>query len=167
MAMLERQFNKLMKKVDQRPKSNGRFNNNKQSSFQKKTNEDERGVRCHECEGFGHIRTECPTFLKRQKKSLVVSWSDTDSEEEESAKFVNALTGVCVSDSESCDEEVTYEELAATYKDLHNRSIEVCKALDKQKKINGKLQAERNDLLTNILIISTLRLKIRVVKFVS
>ncbi|PNX67012.1 gag-protease polyprotein, partial [Trifolium pratense] len=122
---------KLMKKMDQRPKSNGRFNNNKQASFHKKINEDERGVKCHECEGYGHIRTECATFLRKQNKSLVVSWSDTYSEEEESAKFVNALTGVCISDSESCDDEVTYEELATTYKDLHSRSIEVCKALEK------------------------------------
>ncbi|MCI64208.1 gag-protease polyprotein, partial [Trifolium medium] len=50
---------------------------------------------CHECEGYGHIRTECATYLKKQKKSLVVSWSDEESEgevENESAKHITALT---------------------------------------------------------------------------
>ncbi|KAA0065471.1 uncharacterized protein E5676_scaffold76G00150 [Cucumis melo var. makuwa] len=23
-----------------------------------------KGIRCHECEEFGHIQTECPTYLK-------------------------------------------------------------------------------------------------------
>ena len=42
-----------------------------------------KGVQCHECEGYGHIRIECSTLLKRQKKSLVVSWfNDDDSEVE-------------------------------------------------------------------------------------
>ncbi|MCH94417.1 gag-protease polyprotein, partial [Trifolium medium] len=108
---------------------------------------------CHECEGYGHIKAECPTFLKRQKKSLAVSWSDEDDSEEEteneSAKLVNALTGVCESDAESCDE-ASYKELVVTYKDLFNRSNEVCKTLEKQKKINCQLQAEKNDYLAKI-----------------
>ncbi|PNX54543.1 gag-protease polyprotein [Trifolium pratense] len=97
-AMLGRQFNKLVKRMDKRPKSNVQSNINKQPFFHKKTYGDERtnskGVQCRECEGYGHIRTECATFLKKQKKSLVASWSDTDDSEEEmeSAKLVNALT---------------------------------------------------------------------------
>ncbi|MCI63824.1 hypothetical protein A2U01_0085081, partial [Trifolium medium] len=41
-------------------------------------------------------------------------------------------------------------ELATTYKDLFSRSTEVCKALEKQKKLNGQLQAERYDHLAKI-----------------
>ncbi|MCI48534.1 gag-protease polyprotein, partial [Trifolium medium] len=54
-----------------------------------------KGVQCHECEGYGHIRAECATYLKKQKKSLVVSWYDEDDSEgeleNESAKHVTAL----------------------------------------------------------------------------
>jgi uncharacterized protein YjhX (UPF0386 family) len=66
------------------------------------------GVQCHKCEGYGHIRTECATFLKRQKKSLVVSWSDGDDSEvqveNESAKHVTTLTGKVMSGTESYHE---------------------------------------------------------------
>ena len=57
-------------------------------------------VQCFECEGFGHIKTECPTFLKKQK-GLSVLWSDGESDsdlEEESAKLVTALSGLCKTD---------------------------------------------------------------------
>jgi len=90
-----------------------------------------KGVQCHECEGYGHIKTECATYLKKQKKSLVVSWSDEDNLEEEVeneyAKNVTALTGVNMSDVESGDEELTYEELVISYKELYTKSEDICK----------------------------------------
>ena len=55
-------------------------------------------VQCFECEGFGHVKTECPTYLKRQQKGLSVLWSKGESDsdlEEESAKLVTTLTGIC------------------------------------------------------------------------
>ena len=42
-----------------------------------------KGIQCHECDGYGHIRTECSIFLKKQKESLAVSWSDGYELEEE------------------------------------------------------------------------------------
>ncbi|MCI63375.1 gag-protease polyprotein, partial [Trifolium medium] len=86
---------------------------------QKKTKTDEKpnqgkGVQCHECEGYGHIRTECATYLKKQKKGSTVTWSDEDESEEEVeyevANSITSLTGICMSDVESCDEEVAYDE---------------------------------------------------------
>ncbi|XP_057432497.1 uncharacterized protein LOC130725270 [Lotus japonicus] len=41
-----------------------------------------KGIQCHECEGFGHIKAECPTYMKKQSKGMVATWSDDDSEEE-------------------------------------------------------------------------------------
>jgi hypothetical protein len=75
-AMLGRQFNKLQRRVDRRPRRNVR---NIQTDISKlgntstKTKTDDKstqnkGVQCHECEGFRHIRTECGIYLKRQKK---------------------------------------------------------------------------------------------------
>jgi len=65
-------------------------------------NNQSKGAQCYECEGHGHIKTECVTYLKKQKKSLVVSWSDEDKSEgeveNEYTKDVTALTGVYLSD---------------------------------------------------------------------
>ncbi|CAJ2662359.1 unnamed protein product [Trifolium pratense] len=161
MVLLGRQFNRIMKRMDKKSKFNVpsiKLDINKQTNDQRRAKSDEKtsqseGVQCHECEGYRHIKAECPTFLKRQKKSLAITWSDEDDSEEEtksgSAKHVNALTGVCESDAESCDE-TSYEELLATYKDLFIRSNEFCKALEKQKKANCQLQAEKNDHLSKI-----------------
>ncbi|KAK2459144.1 putative mitochondrial protein [Trifolium repens] len=155
-AMLGRQFNKVLKRVDRRNRQNGqgiRFDINKQQNSLKKTNPEEKsnqskGVQCHECEGYGHIRSECGTYQKRQKKGLTVSWSDEDTDEEnESARHATALTGTCVEveDWESDeDEDVSYEELASTYKELVTRYEEMCRILEKQKKTINKLQAEVN-----------------------
>ena len=77
---------------------------------------------------------------------MTVTWSDYDSEsnsEEESAKLVTALTSVCTSESDTSDEEVTFEELADTYKKLCIRSAEVCVQNEKQSKLIIKLEAEK------------------------
>ncbi|GAU35306.1 hypothetical protein TSUD_389310 [Trifolium subterraneum] len=55
----------------------------------------------------------------KQKKSMAATWSDEEEYEEgqesEAAKHVTVLIGIVTSDTESCDEEVSYEELEATY----------------------------------------------------
>ncbi|KAK2421364.1 gag-protease polyprotein [Trifolium repens] len=153
-AMLGKQFNNVLKRVDRKNRQNGqsiRFDINKQQNNLKKTKPEEKsnqskGVQCHECEGYGHIRSECGTYQKRQKKGLTVSWSDEDSEEEnESARHVTALAGTCVLDCDSDEDgDVSYEELACTYKELVTRYEEMCRILEKQKKTINKLQAEVN-----------------------
>ncbi|MCI77667.1 gag-pol polyprotein [Trifolium medium] len=59
--------------MDRRPRSNVqniKFDISKQANTQKKTRTYEKtnqakGVQYHECEGYGHIRTECATYLKK------------------------------------------------------------------------------------------------------
>ncbi|GAU45662.1 hypothetical protein TSUD_293710 [Trifolium subterraneum] len=161
-AFLGRQFNKVLKRMDRRPRQNARHlatNMSRSIGNSRKTKIDEKpaqskGIQCHECEGYGHIRTKCATFLKKQKKSLNVTWSDVDESEEEGesdvAKHVTVLTGIVTSDTESCDEEVSYDELAETYRDLCLVSVEKCKELEKQKKLNSQLQGEKISLLSKI-----------------
>jgi hypothetical protein len=84
-----------------------------------------KGIQCHECEGYGHIRAECGTYLKKQKKSLDATWSDESETEGESTNLVTALTGRWGSDEDSSDDEVTFDELATTYRKLCHRSEEV------------------------------------------
>lgn len=84
LALIGRQFKKIFKQFDRRSRSNGqntRPNIDNQPSKEKMARSDEKnsqykGVQCHQCEGYSHIRTECATFLEKQMKSLVVSWSD-------------------------------------------------------------------------------------------
>ena len=111
-VLLGRLFNKIVKQANWRSRSDGqniqsnireKQNNEKSFSTYDKGNQSKE-VRCHEYEGFGHIRTECATFLKKQKKSLNVAWFDEDVSERISeydyTKRVTALTGRVLSDIE-------------------------------------------------------------------
>jgi len=57
--------------------------------------------------------------------------SDKDSEHEP-AKRIASLTRRVFSNTDSCDEELAYDDLAASYKDLYFRSAEICKKLGEQ-----------------------------------
>ena len=137
-VLLGKKIRRISKQVDKRPMSNvqnirsnidNQPGNMKNARTGEKINQS-KGVQCHECEAYGHIRTECATFLKRQMKSLVVSWSDEDDSkgkaESESTKHVIVLTGRVMSDIDSCDEVLPYEELAASYNELIARSTDMC-----------------------------------------
>src|ERR1051325_3779127 len=152
-AMLGRQFNRLIKRVDPKSRSNvkdissdiGRSYDSSRRSKSEEKGSQSREIQCHGCEGYGHIRAECPTFLKKQKKGMAVTWSDGDSgseSEEEGAKLVTALTGVYNSDMDSSDEEVTFEELAETYRKLCVKNGEVCQQNEEQKNLIEQLEAE-------------------------
>ena len=161
-VFLGRLFNKILKQPNQKTRSEGqnigsnireKQNNEKIFSTNDKGNQSKK-VQCYECEGYGHIRTEFATFRKKQKKRLTVASSDEDIlesvSEYEPLKRVNAFTGIVCSDTESCDEELAYDDLAASYKDLSFRSTEICKMLGEQKKINSQLLTERSSHLTKI-----------------
>jgi len=60
------------------------------------------------------------------------------------------MIGRVFSNTESCDEELAYDELVASYKGLYARSAEICKLLGEQKKINSQLLTERSRHLTKI-----------------
>src|SRR3954462_8099397 len=156
-AMLGKQFNKIIRSMDQKPRPNVKnissdisrsYDSGRRDKSEEKYNHS-KGIQCHGCEGYGHIRAECPTYLKKQKKGLSVSWSDEDSEsdfEEESAKHVTALTGVYNSDEDSSEDELSFEELATSYRKLCIRSAEVCQQGEKQKKYIAQLEADNKEL---------------------
>ncbi|XP_050881216.1 uncharacterized protein LOC127084755 [Lathyrus oleraceus] len=156
-ALLGRQFNKLLNKMDVRSKSNVKnisSDISKSNNAGRRTRSDEKskegkGVQCHECDGYGHIRAECGTYLKKQKKSLTATWSN-ESETEESANLVTALTGRWGSYEDSSDDEVTFDELATTYRKLCHRSEEVCQQVESQKKVITQLENEKVEHLETI-----------------
>ena len=34
------------------------------------------GLQCFGCQGYGHMKSECPTYLKFKNKSMAVTLSD-------------------------------------------------------------------------------------------
>ncbi|KAK2396121.1 gag-protease polyprotein [Trifolium repens] len=170
-ALLGRQFNKILKNVDRRPRRNAQHiqpDISKQENTSTKTKADDkpiqcRDVQCHECEGYGHFRSECATYLKKQKKGLYVSWSDEDDSENEmvnkASNHVSVMTGVCFSDNDSCDEELTYEELASAYKELCIRSEEVCRTNVEQEIVINQLKSEKSTVVEQRAIIDQLKME--------
>lgn len=70
-----------------------------------------------ECEGFGYIKTRCPTLLKKQKNGLSITWSKSDDKSKrEIANKVMTFTGKYESCSEASDEEIS--KLAKSYREL-------------------------------------------------
>src|SRR3954468_9997438 len=160
-AMLGKQFNKIMRRMHQKSRPNvknissdinGSYDSGRGAKPEEKYNHN-KGIQCHGCEGYGHIRAECPTYLKKQKKGLSVSWSDEDSEsdfEEESAKHVTALTGICNSDEDFRKDELTVEELACSYRELCIKCAEVCQQGEDQKNYIAQLEADNKELSETI-----------------
>src|ERR1044072_9072205 len=163
LALLGRKFNKAFKKFDRKSKPNvsdklpdiyRKTDNARSLGFQRKGKDEERpsrsrGIQCHECEGVGHIKAECPTFLKKQKKGMAVTWYDDESEEENddvTANIVKSLTVRVTEDVGSSDEEMTDEELADTYKLMFTNWKEMCVTCEKQKKIILDLSNENSRL---------------------
>ena len=84
--MLEKQHSQLLKKMEEKSRSNVKTQSsdiNKRKDFGRRSKTEEKankgkGIQCYECEGFGHIKAECPTFLKKEKKGWSTSWSEDD-----------------------------------------------------------------------------------------
>ena len=42
------------------------------------------GQQCFGCQGYGHVKSECPTFLRSKGKAMVVTLSDDEVSDNES-----------------------------------------------------------------------------------
>ena len=68
----------------------------------------------------------------------------------ESANYVSALTGKIMSDTESCEEEMSYVELAMSYYDLTAKNTELTQKVEEHVKEIAQLYDERFDNLAHI-----------------
>lgn len=60
-----------------------------------------KGTQCFECGGYGHIRPECANYLRKYKKGLILTWSDSENEDErEITNNVMPYSRRCVSEGE-------------------------------------------------------------------
>lgn len=92
------------------------------------------GVKFFECEGFGHIKIECPAFLRKQKKGFSVALRNFAYENEgETSNGVITFTRKHEPRSESTNDSLNEEDLAATYRLLYTKWEEAGMTIEKHK----------------------------------
>ena len=123
-SYITRQFKKFMKNVngkgfdkDCRQSSSSQFKG--QDKGQKDAKEGGQytipvGPKCFGCQGFGHMKHECPTYLKSigKSKALVATLSDIEPEDDsnnENDRILNAFTTI-VDSTDGIVEDVVEEE---------------------------------------------------------
>ena len=95
MAYLAKNFHKFLKfKRDGKSFKKGKFSNFKKDKkdFKKKDSKDSspsQAVTCFECKGYGHVKKECPTYLKAEGKVFATTLSDSDGSNSDSEESCN------------------------------------------------------------------------------
>ena len=75
------------------------------------------GSQCFGCQGYGHIKSECPTYLKSKGKAIAVILSDgevsnNESDCDEDGNFIAFTTTTVVNESISVEENLSNRELS-------------------------------------------------------
>ena len=76
--------------------------NQKDKVFQSSNNS--LGQQCFGCQGYGHLRSECPTYLRSKRKAMAITLSDYEvsnheSESDQEGNFMAFTATAIVSDS--------------------------------------------------------------------
>ncbi|CAL2244806.1 unnamed protein product [Prunus armeniaca] len=112
-------------------------------------------VKCFECEGYGHISSECANTLKKQKdgknKAMHTTWSDSELECENDEKTVALITTVSLDESRE-DDDCTginiefimnkYDDLLAASQKLSKQNSELVKEVAVLKLENCRIANE-------------------------
>ena len=66
------------------------------------------GPQCFGCQGYGHMRSECPTYLKSKGKAIAVTLSDNEVSDDEfgwdeDVNFIAFTTTAVVNESMSAE----------------------------------------------------------------
>ena len=138
--------------------------NNADKSKEKvsQTSSNSLGQQCIGCQGYGHVKSECPTFLRSKGKTMVVSLSDDEvsdheSRSDEDGNFFTFIATVVVDESVVVKENLFDEELFK-YANLQETFNKLCKVAAKDamnvdlglKKI-ATLELEKKNLLLSFL----------------
>ena len=156
-SYITRQFKKFMKNAnrrnfdkDRRQSSSSQFEG--QDKGKKDTKEGGQytipaGPKCFGCQGFGHMKNECPTYLKSigKSKALAATLSDTEPEEDsdnEDDRILNTFTAT-VNPTDGIVEDVDEEEELVESKfekmddqdDIHIAYEKLYKVFEKHEKL--------------------------------
>ncbi|KAK2402591.1 gag-protease polyprotein [Trifolium repens] len=149
LAYLTKNFNKSLSKLQARYKPNvpdKRSNIKTQGKTKEEnTSEQNKEVRCFECEGFGHIRPECPNFLRKQKKGMAATLSDSEEKKEEEPTN-KAFAGTLETSSNISNEDLLQEELDERYNNLTIKWEQSCELIRRQDKEMEKVTQEKEAL---------------------
>ena len=97
---------------------------------------DERvGSQCFGCQGYGHMKSECPTYLKSKDKAMAVTLSDNKVSDDESGcdedgNFIAFTATAVVNKSISAEENPSNGELSEDA-DLQETYNKLCKVASK------------------------------------
>ena len=89
--------------------------NQKHKVFQSSNNS--LGQQCFGCQGYGHLRSECPTYLRSKRKAMAITLSDYEvsnheSESDQEGNFMAFTATAVVSESEIVEENPSDGELS-------------------------------------------------------
>ena len=138
------------------------YNADKSKEKVSQTSSNSLGQQCIGCQGYGHVKSECPTFLRSKGKTMVVSLSDDEvsdheSRSDEDGNFFTFIATVVVDESVVVKENLFDEELFK-YANLQETFNKLCKVAAKDamnvdlglKKI-ATLELEKKNLLLSFL----------------
>ena len=87
---MQNNFRKFLKmKNSGKPFNRGKFSSSKgdRKEFKKKDGNDSQslqGIVCYECNGHGHLKKECPNYLRGKGKAYATTLSDSNSSNSDS-----------------------------------------------------------------------------------
>ena len=101
------------------------------------------GSKCFGCQGFGHMKHGCPTYLKsiRKSKALVATLSDTEPEEDsnnEDDRILNAFTTTVDPTDRIVEDVVEEEELVESKFEKMDNQDDIHTAYEKLYKLSEK-----------------------------
>ena len=111
---------------------------------------------CFGCQGYGHIKFECPTYLKSKGKAMTVTLSDCEvsddeSECDEDGNFI-AFTAITVVNESISAEENLYDGELSEDADLQEAYNKLCKVAAKDA-MNVELELDKKICLLNFLML--------------
>ena len=93
------------------------------------------GPQCFGCQGYGHMKSECPTYLRSKGKAMFVTFSDDEVSDDESScdengNFIAFTATAVVNESVSAEENPSNGELSEDA-DLQEAYNKLCKVVAK------------------------------------
>ena len=93
------------------------------------------GQQCFSCQGYGHVKSECPTFLRSKGKAMAVTLSDDEvsdheSRSDEDGNFITFIANVVVDESVVVEKNPSNGELSESA-DLQEAFNKPCKVTAK------------------------------------